>query len=175
MGTNQSCRPRIQPSRPMRNLIDVLLEKMHLDVFDRRLAGWMERNGRRLLRITLAIVFIWFGLLKPLGMSPAEALVKRTVYFLPPDVFFPILGWWEVAIGVGLLIRPLNRVALFLLFLQMPGTMLPLVLLPDVCFTQVPFGLTIEGQYIIKNVVLISAAIVVGGTVRRPSTRTRRL
>ena len=159
----------------MQQVVDRLLEKTNLDAFDRRLSGWMERIGMRVLRYALAIVFIWFGALKPLGMSPAEELVKNTVYFLPPDVFFPILGWWEVAIGVLLLYRPLNRLALGLLFIQMPGTMLPLVLLPEVCFTAAPFGLTMEGQYIIKNIVLIGAALVVGGTVRRTSTAERRL
>ena len=72
-----------------------------------------------------------------------------------------------MAIGVCLLIRPLIRVAIFLLVLQMPGTMLPLILLPEVCFTSFPLGLTMEGQYIVKNLILISAASVVGGTVRR--------
>jgi len=100
-------------------------------------------------------------------MSPAAELVRNTVYWFPPDIFIPLLGYWEIAIGVCLLFRPLIRVAILLLFLQMPGTMLPLVLLPDVCFTSVPFGLTIEGQYIIKNLVLISAGIVIGGTVRK--------
>ena len=159
----------------MDKYVDQLLEATRLDAFDRRVAGWMERNGRRMLRYALAIVFIWFGLLKPLGLSPAETLVKNTVYFVPPDVFFPVLGWWEVAIGVGLLYRPLNRLALGLLFLQMPGTMLPLVILPEVCFTSMPFGLTMEGQYIIKNIVLIGAALVVGGTVRKPSRPDERL
>jgi uncharacterized membrane protein YkgB len=133
---------------------------------DLRISGWMEKYGSLLLRISLAIIFIWFGALKPLGISPAEELIKRTVYWFPPDIFVPILGWWEVAIGAGLLFRPLLRFALALLFLQMPGTILPLILLPEVCFTQFPFGLTLEGQYIIKNLILISAAIVVGGTVR---------
>ncbi|HBK80914.1 MAG TPA: hypothetical protein DDZ83_14800 [Nitrospinae bacterium] len=133
---------------------------------DPLISGWMDRHGTLLLRFSLAVVFIWFGALKPLGVSPAEELVKRTVYWFSPDLFVPILGLWEVAIGVGLLFRPLLRVALLLLFLQMPGTVLPLILLPDVCFTQFPFGLTLEGQYIIKNLILISAAIVVGGTVR---------
>ncbi len=133
---------------------------------DSRISGWMDRHGIFFLRLSLAVIFIWFGALKPLGISPAEELVKRTVYWFPPDVFVPILGWWEVAIGVGLLFRPLLRVALFLLFLQMPGTVLPLFLLPEVCFTWIPIGLTLEGQYIIKNLILISAAIVVGGTVR---------
>ena len=137
-----------------------------LDAIDARIAGWMDLHGRFLLRISLAIVFIWFGLLKPFGLSPAEELVKNTVYWIPADVFVPILGWWEVAIGVGMLFRPLLRAAIFLLFLQMPGTALPLVLLPEVCFAEFPYALTLEGQYIVKNLTLIAAAIVVGGTVR---------
>ncbi len=140
-----------------------------LDRIDRRIAGFMDKYGRLFLRISLAIIFIWFGALKFLGISPAEELVRRTVYWFQPEIFVPVLGWWEVAIGIGLLIRPLIRVSILLLFLQMPGTMLPLILLPDVCFTQFPLGLTLEGQYIIKNLILISAALVVGGTVRRKS------
>ena len=137
------------------------------------IAGWMEHNGIRLLRWSVAIVFIWFGALKTVGMSPAQELVARTVYWLPPEVFIPVLGWWEVLIGIGLIVRPLARAAIALLFLQMPGTFLPLILLPEICFTSIPFGLTIEGQYIVKNLVLISAAIVVGGTVRDHKTLRR--
>lgn len=137
-----------------------------LEKVDYRIADWMYRHGRFFLRISLGVIFVWFGLLKVYGLSPANQMIARMVYWFPPEVFIPILGWWEVAIGAGLLVRPLLRLALLLLFLQMPGTMLPLVLLPDVCFSQFPFGLTIEGQYIIKNLVLVSAAIVIGGTVR---------
>lgn len=126
----------------------------------------MSRAGVPLLRWTLGIIFIWFGALKPFGLSPAQELVSNTVYWVDPAWFVPLLGWWEVAIGVGLLFRPLIRPAIALLFLQMPGTFMPLVLLPEVCFTVFPFGLTLEGQYIIKNLVLIAAALVVGGTVR---------
>jgi len=146
-----------------------------LDAIDRRIAGWMQRYGLRFLRFSLAVIFIWFGILKPLGMSPAEHLVRNTVYWFDPDIFVPILGMWEVAIGVGLLFRPLLRFAILLLFLQMPGTFLPLVLLPEVCFTRFPVGLTLEGQYIIKNLILIAAALVVGGTVRQQTTETRKL
>jgi uncharacterized membrane protein YkgB len=140
---------------------------MTFDELDYKIAHWMNRYGRLFLRITLAIIFIWFGLLKPLGLSPATELVTKTVYWIPPDIFIPILGWWEVIIGVGLLFRPLIRMAILLLILQMIGTFLPLVLLPEICFTRIPFVLTLEGQYIIKNLVLISAAIVIGGTVRQ--------
>ena len=150
--------------------VSVTMKKL-FDQLDPMIAAWMDRHGIRLLRWSVAIVFIWFGALKTVGMSPAQELVARTVYWFPPEVFIPILGWWEVLIGIGLLYRPLARAAIALLFLQMPGTFLPLVLLPDICFTAFPFGLTIEGQYIVKNLVLISAAIVVGGTVREQSSR----
>ena len=142
---------------------------MRLSEVDRRIAAWMARHGVRLLRYSIAVVFIWFGVLKPLGVSPAADLVARTVYVVDPSWFVPMLGWWEVAIGVCMLWRPLIRASIALLALQMPGTFLPLVLLPDVCFTRVPWAPTLEGQYIIKNLVLISAALVIGATVRRRS------
>ena len=141
-----------------------------IDNLDYCIDEWMYKYGRFFLRISLAVIFIWFGLLKPFHMSPAEDLVKRTVYWMPPEVFLPILGWWEVSIGFCLMFMPFIRLAILLLFLQMPGTMLPLIILPEVCFTKFPFGLTLEGQYIIKNLILISAAIVVGGTVRKINT-----
>lgn len=143
------------------------------DRIDRAIAGWMQRWGLLLLRISLAIVFIWFGALKPFRISPADELIEKTVYWFDPAWFIPVLGVWEMLIGVCMLFRPLIRLALFLLFLQMPGTFLPLVLMPETCFTHVPWAPTMEGQYIIKNLVLISAAIVVGSTVREHSTPTR--
>lgn len=146
-----------------------------IDPLDLAIARWMERVGVRVLRVSLALVFIWFGALKIVGMSPAEGLVRATVYWMPGDVFVPILGVWEVLIGLFLLYRPTIRLALALLFLQMPGTILPLFLLPEVTFTSVPFGLTLEGQYIVKNMTLIAAALVVGGTARIPSMHEGRL
>lgn len=151
------------------------LMRKWLNRIDDRIVGCMNKYGRILLRMALAVIFIWFGALKLFRMSPAEQLVRDTVYWFDPDVFVPVLGLWEVAIGIGLLFRPFIRVSLLLLFLQMPGTILPLFLLPQVCFTKIPFGLTMEGQYIIKNMVLISAAIVVGSTVRSKSDVRQRL
>ena len=77
-----------------------------------------------------------------------------------------LLAGWEVLIGLGLLTGKLLRITLLTLFLQMAGTMLPLVLFPDETFRAFPYAPTLEGQYIIKNLVLIAAAIVVGATVR---------
>ena len=148
---------------------------MNFEKLDNAISSVMQKYGVVSLRYGLAIIFIWFGLLKPFGMSPAEELVKKTVYWFPQDIFFPILGWWEVLIGVFLLYRPTIRLAILLLFLQMPGTALPLVLLPEVCFSNFPFGLTMEGQYIIKNLVLIAAGLVIGGTVNRESTEKKLL
>ncbi|MDX1530813.1 MAG: hypothetical protein R3362_04740 [Rhodothermales bacterium] len=153
------------------------------DRIDRRIAGWMQRYGIRLLRYAVAVVFIWFGALKLFpGASPAEGIVRETVYWFDFDAFFPILGVWEVLIGLFLLIRPMIRAAIFLLFLQMPGTFLPLVLVPEACFSTWPFeapwdvlALTLEGQYIVKNLVLITAALVVGGTVRHVEIAERKV
>jgi uncharacterized membrane protein YkgB len=122
------------------------------------------------MRLSLAVIFIWFGALKPLGVSPEAELIKRTVYWIDPASFIPVLGWWEVFIGVALLYRPLIRMALLLLLIQLPGTMLPLFLLPEVCFHHIPWGLTLEGQYIVKNLFLLSAAFVIGGKVRHQRT-----
>ncbi|CAG1000073.1 hypothetical protein PHYC_02816 [Phycisphaerales bacterium] len=138
-----------------------------LDRADRAIATRLGRLGVPALRWSLALVFVWFGLLKPLGASPANELVTRTVYWFDPAWFVPLLGWWEVSIGVCMTIPRLNRLAILLLALQMPGTFLPLVLLPDVCWTHAPWAPTLEGQYIIKNLVLIAAAMAVGGAVRR--------
>jgi uncharacterized membrane protein YphA (DoxX/SURF4 family) len=138
-----------------------------IDKLDRRITTWMANYGIVIMRIGLGVVFFWFGILKFFpGLSPAEALVRNTIYFIDPDIFIPILAVWEALIGIGLITGRFMRITLLLLFLQMPGTALPLVLLPEVVWTVFPFGLTIEGQYIIKNLVLIGAGLVIGGTVR---------
>jgi len=149
------------------NTVEDKIVRKYLDSFDTRLTEWMAANGLTILRVGLGVVFFWFGMLKFFpGLSPAEDLVKATVYFVEPDFFLPILAAWETLIGIGLLTGKAMRLTLLLLFLQMPGTALPLVLLPDVVWTAFPYGLTLEGQYIIKNLVLIGAALVLGAHVR---------
>ena len=146
------------------------------DRVDRTIAGFMRQYGFVFLRVAVAVVFIWFGALKFFpGLSPATNLVARTVYWFPPDVFIPMLAAWEVLIGISLLVRPLVRVAILLLFLQMGGTFLPLVLLPDATWVRAPYAPTMEGQYILKNLVIIGAALVIGSTVRQQSQADRKL
>ncbi len=141
----------------------------HLDAI---FTAWMARHGIRLLRLSLGLVFLWFGVLKFFpGLSPAQGLAGETMAILSFGLLTPkaavfLLAVWECGIGLGLLSGLFLRATLFLLWLQMLGTVTPLFLFPTDCFSVVPFAPTLEGQYIIKNVVLVTAGLVIGATVR---------
>lgn len=143
-----------------------------LEPIDVRITATLARWGVPVLRIGLGVVFLWFGFLKFFpGASPAEALAARTIEVMSfglvgPSVSLPALAAWESLIGLGLLTGRYLRATLFLLALQMLGTLTPLLFFPEETFSIFPFAPTLEGQYIIKNVVLIGAAMVVGATVR---------
>ena len=143
-----------------------------LEPIDVRITAWMGRNGVPLLRISLGVVFLWFGFLKFFpGLSPAQDLAARTVSALTfgaisPSLSVPLLAAWECVIGIGLIVGRALRLVLLLLLVQMLGTLSPIVLFPEELFVRIPYAPTLEGQYIIKNFVLISAAVVVGATVR---------
>ena len=140
-----------------------------LNQLDRRLVGFMSAYGTHLLRWSIAIVYLWFGGLKLVNASPASELVVHTVFWLPPQAALLFIGIWEVLIGVGLLFtHPLIlRFTLFLLWLQIAGTFQIFFLLPQVAFQDgIPLFPTLEGQYAIKNLVLITAGLVIGSTVR---------
>src|SRR5689334_22646200 len=138
---------------------------MTFDKLDRLISDTMWRAGVPFLRFSLAVVFIWFGALKLTGNSPALELVTRTVYWFDPKIFIPVLGWWEIAIGICLAVPLLTRLGVLLLALQMPGTFLPLVLLPHICYQDSFWNLTLEGQYIVKNLVIIGSGLLLGGLV----------
>jgi hypothetical protein len=112
---------------------------------------------------------VWFGILKIVGKSPIEQLVKKTAFLIDQHQFVVLLGYWEVLTGIFFVIKPFNRLALLLFFLQIPGTFIPLFTNPEDCFTFIPFALTLEGQYIFKNFVLISAALCVLSNLREDS------
>ena len=140
---------------------------LFFDDNDMRITDWMRKHSEWMLRYALAIIFIWFGVLKILGSSPVTELVAHTVYWADPRWFVPLLGWWEVIIGLCFLYKPLVRLGILLLAPQMIGTFLPLVLLPAVVFTNGnAFFPTLEGSYIIKNLVIIAAAIAIGAHAR---------
>jgi uncharacterized membrane protein YphA (DoxX/SURF4 family) len=143
-----------------------------LERLDVQVTRWMARHGIPFVRISLGIVFLWFGALKFFpGLSPAQDLAARTIDALtfglaPARVALPVLAAWECVIGIGLILGRFLRAVLLLLFVQMLGTISPLVLFPGEAFLRIPYAPTLEGQYIIKNIVLVSAALVVGATVR---------
>jgi len=147
-------------------LIKKLFRSERFDNFDRRLADWMEQWGHRLHRLTLAIVFLWFGVLKVAGYKSATSLIVHTVYFASPEIVVPILGLWEVGIAICLIIHPMLRVALLLLAIRLIGTLLALLLKADVCFVEFPLVPSLEGQYLVKDFLLFGAALVIGGTIR---------
>lgn len=140
---------------------------------DPLITGWMHRNGLLLLRISVGIVFLWFGFLKFFpGLSPAQGLAIKTIStvtleLIPENIIINGLALWEVLIGIGLITGKFMRETLLLLFLQMPGTFLPVFLFPGEVFTQIPYAPTLEGQYIFKNLVLISSGIVLGGALKK--------
>ena len=141
----------------------------HLDV---QITTWMARYSIPLLRIGLGIVFFWFGVLKFFpGLSPAQILATSTIEALTfglvqPALSLPLLAIWECLIGLGLIAGRWTRVTLLLLWAQMLGTLTPLLLFPAEAFTSIPFAPTLEGQYIIKNIVLVCAGLVIGATAR---------
>ena len=120
-----------------------------------------------LIRFCLFVIFFWFGILKVIGVSPAAQLVIDTVYWMPflsPESWLIVIGYWEMLIGIFFLFKRTTFMAMMLLFSQMVGTFMPLFILPDVTFQNgnilVP---TMEGQYIIKNIIIIASSIVIGG------------
>ncbi|HTN68443.1 MAG TPA: DoxX family membrane protein [Dysgonamonadaceae bacterium] len=141
------------------------------------ITSWMNRHGLRLLRISVGIVFIWFGVLKFFpGVSAAQDLAVNTIKVLtfdlvPKWIIINGLALWEVLIGIGLISGKFMRETLLLLFLQMIGTFTPIFLFPSEVFTQIPYAPTLEGQYIIKNIIIVSAGIVLGGALRSRSVR----
>tara|TARA_Y100000816_G_scaffold276646_1_gene246031 strand:+ start:791 stop:1216 length:426 start_codon:yes stop_codon:yes gene_type:complete len=121
-----------------------------------------------LVRIPLFIIFFWFGFLKIIDLSPAQQFVQDTVYWMPflsAADWTVVIGIWEVFIAVFFLFKRTTFIAMILLMIQMTGTFLPLVILPEVTFQNSnPLLPTLEGQYIIKNIIIITAALIIGRT-----------
>ena len=138
---------------------------------DSLVAGFMETHGITLLRLAVALIFIWFGALKVVDRSPVADLVADTVYWVPSGFFVRFLGVWEIAVGVGLLVPIALRLTLLLFWAQMAGTFLVLVIHPGLSFQgNNLLLLTLTGEFVIKNLVLITAGLVIGSTVRHART-----
>lgn len=154
-----------EPTRAPADIGESLWERaVGIDV---KVVRFLRRHSLTLLRISLAVVFIWFGALKILDVTPVTDMVAAVVYWVDPSWFVPLLGVFEVFVGVGLLAGVGMRLVLLLFVAQLIGTFLVLVIRPDIAFQDNnPLLLTTEGEFVVKNLVLISAGLTVGSQIR---------
>src|ERR1044072_3640036 len=134
---------------------------------DRAVVSFCSKWGVPLLRISLAIVYIWFGALKLGDTSPVTGLIQKLHPTWPEPLFFHILGAWDVLIGLGFLFNRFLRTTLVLMWAQMAGIMIGLLTNPDLFFQNgnlIP--LTYDGEFLIKNLVLIAGSMVIAGQLK---------
>jgi len=130
-----------------------------------------------ILRVTIGIIYLWFGALKFFaGVSPAEELAKNTIHLLTfglinPELSLLLLAIWETAVGLLLISGLFSRFAFWFVIVHMACTFTPLILLPKASFNEAPFALTLVGQYIIKNIVIVSALVVVNSCSKQFKTQ----
>jgi uncharacterized membrane protein YkgB len=142
---------------------------MTIQYIDTALINFCRRISVPMARFGLFVIFFWFGALKVVGLSPASELVEKlfqqTIPFMSFGTFIILFGVFECLIGVLFLIRGLERLVMPLLLIHMVTTFMPLFLLPAVTWSGflVP---TLEGQYIIKNLVVIAAAIGIAANLK---------
>ena len=135
--------------------------------FDRRLAHWLDAWGITLLRVALGVVYIWFGALKVVDRSPIEDLLMDVAFFADGEWIIFAFGVWEIIIGLGLIFPVALRITLLMLWVQLAGTLLAFVFAADKTFQDGnPLLLTETGEFVLKNLVLITAGLVIGSTVR---------
>jgi uncharacterized membrane protein YkgB len=135
--------------------------------FDRRLTRWLDSWGITLLRIALGVVYIWFGALKVVDRSPIEDLLLDVAFFTDGKWIIYVFGAWEIVIGLGLIFPVALRITLLMLWVQLAGTLLAFVFAADKTFQDGnPLLLTETGEFVLKNLVLITAGLVIGSTVR---------
>lgn len=144
----------------------------HLDEI---VLAMLQRWSIPVLRVALGLVFIWFGALKAIGASPVATMIQETFSFLPIHQFLLILGAWEMVIGVGIILKRALRCVLILLGIHLAGTFVALWFNPPHFFVQgSPFFLTADGEFVIKNLVLMAAGLVIAGYEVRPLTKYKR-
>jgi putative oxidoreductase len=136
----------------------------------RRLDRLLRRAVPLLLRGSLGITFAWFGALKLAGQPTLPAsLIAAITPMVDPQVSVPLVGAFEVALGAGLLVGRFMPVFLAGVALQLSGTFLVLVLRPDVAFVGGnPLLLSVEGEYVVKNLVLLAATAALALHTRSP-------
>ena len=136
-----------------------------IDNIDKKIFEAFYKHGHNVHRLSLGLIFIWFGLLKPFGAKTTTSLLAHTIYFFPPEYLLPLLGWWEVAIGLTLLFPKLIKYSIILQVVRIPGTILAFFIHPEICFVHIPYVPSPEGQYLIKDIIILFAGIAIAGTL----------
>lgn len=139
----------------------------------RQIDLWIIQSARKLAlplsRLAIFIIFFWFGILKILEISPAdslvEALLQKTLPFISADQFIIFLGLYEMFVGLAFLVPDLSRLAIGMLAIHMLTTFFPLIILPRLTW-QGFLAPTLDGQYIIKNLIITALAISIAAYVR---------
>ena len=150
-----------EPTALIRRVVGLLSD------LERRAVALLRRVAIPMLRVSLGLVFVWFGALKVFNVTPVGELVAGTLPFVDPAWFVPMLGAVEVALGIGLLLGRMITVVCAVLVAHLCGTFLVLVMQPNLAFQDGnPLLLTTIGEFVIKNVVLISAALVLAARMR---------
>jgi len=141
---------------------------------EHRVATLVRPFSLLMLRVSLGVVFVWFGALKVANVTPVAALIAGTVPWVDAAWFVPLLGAVEVVVGVALIAGRRLTVVSFVLVAHLTGTLLVFVMQPQVAFQHGnPLLLTTEGEFVMKNVVLISAALVLASRLQvRPVSQS---
>ena len=147
--------PRLRivvPIRPNSIANDSVFQRLH---------GFASRRVLFLSRVSLAAVFFWFGVLKVVNLSPVSGLLRASIPFLAERPYLEILGVVEIVIGIGLLADRLATMASGFMILHLLGTLSLFVIAPRLVFAPTFPVLTMEGEFVLKNVVLIASALVI--------------
>lgn len=140
-----------------------------MDQYEQNFVAFLRRWSLPLLRVSLGIVYIWFGGMKIAGTSPVLGLIQNLHPAYPEPMFCLVLGVWEILVGLGFLSGKFLRTTLVLMWVQMAGIMVSLFTNPELFFqTASPISLTYDGEFLIKNLVLIAASLVIAGYGLKP-------
>ena len=137
------------------------LNKRDLQIISMSL--WIQNYGYKALQYLIALIFIWFALLKLTATAEMDLLMSLFVAYIPQNIVMPFFGIWELFIGISMLRSTWIFFSLKLLIAYIPFTLLPFIFTPELCFIDFPLVLSLEGKSIISQLALISGAVVIGG------------
>ena len=158
-------------SRPVRVVVPIRANTVTTESLLERCRDFAAPHALFLLRLSLASVFFWFGVLKVANVSPVIELLRASIPFLAGSPYLQILGIVEITIGAGLLVDRLARQATALMVLHLLGTLSLIAIAPSLLFAPAFPVLTMAGEFVLKNVVLMSSALVI--ICARPNAHAR--